>query len=688
MFNIIQTFYVNKDAVQGADSILVTSIDLYVKAKPNDSRNSSGIVNPGITVSLCDVNNEVPDVSKEYTGIARLEYGSIFALSDGSVPSTFVFNQPISVVTDRYYGIVITFDDSDYQLWTNKFGDRLIGTNDPSPGSTQNRDGSYFQATNTDGSTMKAITDTDLKYTVKIAKYDQTTIDIDLVNKDYEFFTTTTRAGTWTGGEYVFANTAPLPGSVSVAQGNSTVTGLGTIFENIARGQYLVLKSDNTYDVAQVERVANSTSLTLTTPVSFTNTIAIHSNGLVGTVQSADYISNQLVLINSTANTSIKFTNGTLLRGETSNTTAIVGSVDNLPVDRFVSQINVVSQSSSTSTLNYNISHVEGSNYVVDANYNPLPTNASVDIGQVGRLIVSRSNEIGQGQLYDNNKSAVVKMSFTSNNSFNAPYIRSNDTDIIITRNNISNTHTSSYANGVSYDTEVYPTGIALSKHFTTKITFDKDRRAEDLRVYCTAYRPVGTDVLLYARIHNDDDNETFDDKLWTPLEVTAKGGTYSSTVDKSDVIEFEYGLPSAPEAIATISGSFTASLNSNTLVGVGTPDLTQLVTIGRPINLYSAYFPDNNFVAFVTGVTPTTITLNTPVTYVGVVGSGMKVNTLKYGQTAFNNGTNSNIVRYFNSTGSVFDEYTTLQIKVVLLANQTHIIPSVDTLQVIAVSA
>ena len=42
---------------------------------------------------------------------------------------------------------------------------------------------------------------------------------------------------------------------------------------------------------------------------------------------------------------------------------------------------------------------------------------------------------------------------------------------------------------------------------------------AEDLLVFLTAYRPANTDIKVFARIHNSDDPEAFDDKDWTMLE-------------------------------------------------------------------------------------------------------------------------------------------------------------------------
>ena len=55
---------------------------------------------------------------------------------------------------------------------------------------------------------------------------------------------------------------------------------------------------------------------------------------------------------------------------------------------------------------------------------------------------------------------------------------------------------------------------------------------------------------------------------------------------------------------------------------------------------------------------------------------------------TIWNNIANDNVVRYVTSSYTEFDTYNTMQIKVVLLSESTHIIPKVEQIQVIGVSA
>ena len=54
-FDYIQTFYVNPDTVANVAEIMLTSVDLFFKAKPSENANISGTSKPGINVWICEV---------------------------------------------------------------------------------------------------------------------------------------------------------------------------------------------------------------------------------------------------------------------------------------------------------------------------------------------------------------------------------------------------------------------------------------------------------------------------------------------------------------------------------------------------------------------------------------------------------------------------------------------------------
>jgi len=89
-------------------------------------------------------------------------------------------------------------------------------------------------------------------------------------------------------------------------------------------------------------------------------------------------------------------------------------------------------------------------------------------------------------------------------------------------------------------------------------------QEAEDLKVFLTAYRPVNTEIEVYAKFYNISDPDTFDSKVWTKLSYLNDGDlTYSNPADRSDFYEYEFGVP----AIAPVSyGGYLDATNSDIL--------------------------------------------------------------------------------------------------------------------------
>ena len=66
----------------------------------------------------------------------------------------------------------------------------------------------------------------------------------------------------------------------------------------------------------------------------------------------------------------------------------------------------------------------------------------------------------------------------------------------------------------------------------------------------------------------------------------------------------------------------------------------------------------------------------------------GLKIDRLAFKHQAFNNKPNDNVVRYYNSSMVEFDTFDTYQLKIVLLSDNDQIVPKVDDIRSIGVSA
>ena len=242
-------------------------------------------------------------------------------------------------------------------------------------------------------------------------------------------------------------------------------------------------------------------------------------------------------------------------------------------------------------------------------------------------------------------------------------------------------------AASVYSEVRVNSANAAISKYISKKIPFANNRFSEDVKVFLTAYRPENTDVKVYCRVHNSSDPDAFESKSWTPLTCSINANQFSALNDKNSLVEYTYELPQYSETANTIPGNFTTQASNNVIVAT-TADPSTYVAANDAIKIYNPLFPTNYQVAIVTAANSTSITIGELVTNNNIIGVGFAVDKLKYPNIAFNNPLNDNISRYYNNTFAEFDKFDTMQLKIVLTAENTNITPEVTQYQFIGVSA
>jgi hypothetical protein len=709
-FTMIQTFYADPDIVNKSGTVTLTSVDLFFKplfTVPG----VTGKTNPNVIVRVCELTENEPNLSKVFSGVyASKSYNEISpGFSDASTSVTFGFNSPLTIPTGRFYGIIIICEDPSFELWINKLGDKLIGTNNASAGSNLVKDGKLYLSTNS--GTYKPQSDSDLKFSIKCAQYITNTVTEAYIPNNYEFLTVSTATGRFVGGESVFQRVANATGNVQVSANTSyirsTASGGADFSTGVIAGDKLVLWSNTSYrDVVEVLNVVNSTYIETTSKIVHSNTGTNWMKPPVGEVHYYNSARNKLYLKNSNANSSVKFqANSNLIYGEDSKANGVISSVDSISADRVRLNADASLPSRGSIEKKLTFAYESGGSYLfsynnqitVDLN-NPNVRN----INQYDAFIQSRSLEVdntnlpqataldGGGYRVDR-PSAVVNttLSIAASNVelYIAPSIDEPQLDMFVITNIISNTYNSTDANSVVIDSEVKGPYLAESKHITSKVSFANNRFAEDVRVFMTAYRPSNTDIKVYARVHNSADPDAFDDRAWTPLQYKENAGRYSSKDDESDFVDYELGLPLYADSAQVLAGTFTTTLGSNTLPAAGVTPSANLAA-GDLVKLYNPLIPEDYIIDVVSVAGSSSIQLENPVSNNNLVGSGFKVDRLKYYNTAFNNITSDNVSRYYNSSLATFDKFDAMQIKIVFLSDNTYVAPKVDGLQVIGVSA
>jgi len=109
-------------------------------------------------------------------------------------------------------------------------------------------------------------------------------------------------------------------------------------------------------------------------------------------------------------------------------------------------------------------------------------------------------------------------------------------------------------ANVLAYQYDITNVSSTTSKYISKTVELVENLDAEDLQVYVTAYRPVGTDVKVFIKPQAADDPATFETNSWIELEITQGVNQYSSVSNLNDFREFVYAVPSSAKTNGVIT--------------------------------------------------------------------------------------------------------------------------------------
>jgi len=370
---------------------------------------------------------------------------------------------------------------------------------------------------------------------------------------------------------------------------------------------------------------------------------------------------------------------------------ADIVNVTSFPINTFIPNLDFNIKGGTISNTNINFAYLDARANTFDlsdSNFTPVVSGQSTDITTFDGIVMSKSLEILNRERLvrstSEGKSSLIKFTLSADNKYDSPELHEELTSIFAFNNEINNDATDEHTNF----------GNAIARHITKKITFDKDRFAEDIRAIITAYRPPGTDIKLYAKVHNSKDEDAFDDKTWTELEITDAtfgGRLFSSKANKKDYIELTYGFKGWPDYSTTITGdAFVYSAAGNTTVtGVGTSFDTELAN-GDVIVLYDELFPNTTYGVAVVANTPvsTSFEINKAFANVSLEAATLKIGKVDKPYMVFNDIQNDNVATYYSTSLNEFTTYDTFAVKIVLLSNSSYIVPRVNDIRAIGVSA
>lgn len=785
---LAQTFFIDPQLVKGSSMAFISSVDLYFGRKPVRGTSSSSLPAPGVTVFLVPTiavgEEQVPDLQSPMRGArSRVEYNEVNTSTDASSATTFTFDIPVPVRTDRTWAIVIKFDGSDtgYALWRNKSSEEVVDSNlIATPVSKGALDGKFFIITN--GTVPTPLNDSDLKIKIKVSKFTTSNTTFRAVNRNYEFvrYNTSTLSGNFTGGELVFANTGfPAAQTVSVSAASKTVTGTGTLFQtSFAVGNYIVINSGTSNDIKKITEITSNTLLKVDSYPAFTNTSSKYLIAPVGKV--FDYMpeANSIVLVASTANSTVKFDAAQTIHGIESGACTTISALWNFPVHSY--NADYIFTMPPGTNVNTTVQFANSTYYTQNSASRTYKVDMKKkkEFSDFGAYIFSRSIEVANPTYLNNTKSAVYNITMSTDNEYASPRISENGLNNFLYRYEINNT-----ANN-----EHKQSGSAKAKYISRKITLADGQDAEDIRVYLTAYKPAFTDIKLYAKILSSLDSQTFDSKDWSELELKTPKTLLSNAENPNDFIELEYKFPNYPlansetgssgflhplsftgtngaanlvgsaafvnaasatfnalSAVSNTSEFITVSSNpfvnndvitytvasGNTAVGGLTSGSTYYVVqanstgvklstteggsainltasvnetghtlnaatriaAGDLIRVYNPLNPNTSLVAPVTFANTTQIITSVTLSssnaqHTAFITNGLRIEKVKYKNSAFNNYLNNGVVRYYDSNMGAQDTYKVFAFKIVFLTSNSIYRPVIDNIRGIALSA
>ena len=547
---LAQTFVVQTN--DKSEGIFVTKIDLFFGKKSSTYP---------CTVELREMNLGVP--SEQIVPFSRktlLPSQITASTSVATGATTFTFDSPVFLRNSTDYCFVVRPGglSQEYALWCAELGATDVDTGEgvykvPNFG---------VMLTSSNDKTWSPHQKEDVKYKLHRAEFTRNTGTLYLENEDIEMFTIDSISGPgFNQGEKVtaesvlrFANTNGA-GAFSVGQiiqnhqakikaANTQLYANGVIRQIVAGASgstYVKIDAYGTF-------TASANVYIGTTKVGTTTSWAANTSS--GTVDFYDQASLKLRLTNSTGS----FANG-YMRGQVSGHTARITTTapDNAVMSMTVPKVAVMTYANTSANWGLRTTSTGG---VIGPAYTSVNLGEENHFRDAEKKFYSKTNEAALTAVGGNRKTYTLQGTLATTNTKVSPIIHAGKSNAIIIENVINNVTTN----------EHLETGGALCRYMTKAIQLGKDQDAEDIKVFLTAYKPIGTEISVYARILNNEDGEGLKSKDYSPLTQLTSSNVHSDSVNTGDLKEFEYGFTANTDGqdFLTSAGANTfARLNS-----------------------------------------------------------------------------------------------------------------------------
>jgi Domain of unknown function (DUF4815) len=554
---IAQSFIVSKDNYP--NGLFLSSVKLFFGFPPGASSQNDlySLFTSGVTVSVVETLNGVPNgQTLPYSKVTKSASDIIPHVSSAPHyldPNTFVefnFPAPVYIEGGVLYAIVIQSSCSEYYVYYAQQNQSAIPSTsrvlptDPIPSTTSVSSigaapyvGALFESQN--AITWTADQTKDLMFVINKCVFDTS------VTPTVPFITPPGLPFRKLGTQDIQYNMNP-----------NNLSSMNRLFSrNVLMGSMNVTTSDFIPSLTSIDYTYQST---LATDLSLTSSSPIYPGKAGSPTQDNVYFDDgrgPRVLVKSSNNSFIM--NATL--SSTDNNLSPVISDDYITLYTISSYINNMGISNNVVALQNT-----GSGY----NANTLSVTASLpDYGNDSATF---------GYTVANGKFSNIFVTHPGSGYLTSPTITISDAT---TRSGNSN----AVATIVG---ETSPNGgNGFARYYTKSVVLTPGNDSGDLRVYYTAYKPVGSEVFVYYRILNSTDTAKLSDQPWQLMTLV---GSNSYSKNRSDYIEYEWAPGTFGSGVANNEIAYTSTSGAvyNTFIQfqlklvIATSDITKVPVI------------------------------------------------------------------------------------------------------------
>ncbi len=495
---IAQSFMVpTPNDVAGA---YVTKVDLFFKEKVALSQ---------VKIFLAEVVNNVPDTNKIVPGtVVYVNSANIIVSSSGTSATTFNFPKPIFLSSTEQYAICVQTPAKDFVLWGSAIGDIDIASG-KNLGSNPMVDKLYYRETN---GSFSVVENESMKFNLYRAKFDTNVTGTAVLRPKQNY-------------EYILMKSFQTGKTRSVMP-----TGLEKIYKQTASGWEYV------GDFVSMHRVADiDTEKFLVVVDNKSATQGVTTNDVIKIIREGYTAANtQTGVTGSTVTYTTNFS-----KVETEFLHGEIEAIKDYEYHSLLPRLAVDLKSGSSVNFAARATKKNGANFVRDQVDFTISASAEKPFSDEARYLPSKSNKLFNAGALE------ITAYMTAQNDFCAPIINLDGSRALMITNviNADSDILTNPANETT-DTELTTNGSAIARYVTKTITLAEGMDAEDIRVFVSAYKPPRTNVRVYARFQNAEDNsKSILDTPWIRLEQVTNESVFSDSRNAGNYIEYEYKL-------------------------------------------------------------------------------------------------------------------------------------------------